>query len=157
MNQQEIISAIALTRISFFSLAELLELFRRVGSAEEIVAHSQHIRDLLPDASDRLTQAFTDIGEALRYAESELRTAESMGVRPLVMGDDDYPSRLLECADAPLVLYYQGSASLGISLRFSSSMTSCFRNGNSKITSSNFFSSSAEWRMVRSKMGFSSS
>ena len=112
MNQQEIISAIALTRISYFSLAELLELFRRVGSAEEIVAHSQHIRDLLPDASDRLTQAFTDIGQALRYAESELRTAESMGVRPLVMGDDDYPSRLLECADAPLVLYYQGSASL---------------------------------------------
>lgn len=112
MNQQEIISAIALTRISFFSLAELLELFRRVGSAEEIVAHSQHIRDLLPDASDRLAQAFTDIGQALRYAENELRTAESMGVRPLVMGDDDYPSRLLECADAPLVLYYQGSASL---------------------------------------------
>ena len=112
MNQQEIISAIALTRISYFSLAELLELFRRVGSAEEIVAHSQHIRDLLPEASDRLTQAFTDIGEALRYAENELRTAESMGVRPLVMGDDDYPSRLLECADAPLVLYYQGSASL---------------------------------------------
>lgn len=112
MNQQEIICAIALTRISFFSLAELLELFRRVGSAQEIVAHSQHIRDLLPDASDRLTQAFTDIGQALRYAESELRTAESMGVRPLVMGDDDYPSRLLECADAPLVLYYQGSASL---------------------------------------------
>ena len=112
MNQQEIISAIALTRISYFSLAELLELFRRVGSAEEIVAHSQHIRDLLPDASERLTQAFTDIGQALRYAENELRTAESMGVRPLVMGDDDYPSRLLECADAPLVLYYQGSASL---------------------------------------------
>ena len=112
MNQQEIISAIALTRISYFSLAELLELFRRVGSAEEIVAHSQHIRDLLPDASDRLTQAFTDIGQALRYAENELRTAESMGVRPLVMGDDDYPSRLLECPDAPLVLYYQGSASL---------------------------------------------
>lgn len=112
MNQQEIISAIALTRISYFSLAELLELYRRVGSAEEIVAHSQHIRDLLPDASDRLTQAFTDIGQALRYAESELRTAENMGVRPLVMGDDDYPSRLLECPDAPLVLYYQGSASL---------------------------------------------
>ena len=112
MNQQEIISAIALTRISYFSLAELLELFRRVGSAEEIVAHSQNIRDLLPDASDRLTHAFTDIGQALRYAESELRTAEGMGVRPLVMGDDDYPSRLLDCADAPLVLYYQGSASL---------------------------------------------
>ena len=112
MNQQEIISAIALTRISYFSLAEWLELCRRVGSAEEIVAHSQHIRDLLPEASDRLTQAFSDIGEALRYAENELRTAEGMGVRPLVMGDDDYPSRLLECADAPLVLYYQGSASL---------------------------------------------
>ena len=112
MNQQEIISAIALTRISYFSLAEMLELFRRVGSAQEIVAHSQHIRDLLPDASDRLVQAFSDISQAQRFAESELQTCESMGIRPLVMGGDDYPSRLLECPDAPLVLYYQGSASL---------------------------------------------
>ena len=112
MNQQEIISAIALTRISYFSLAEMLELFRRVGSAQEIVAHSQQIRDLLPDASDRLVQAFADISQAQRFAESELQTCESMGIRPLVMGGDDYPSRLLECPDAPLVLYYQGSASL---------------------------------------------
>ena len=83
MNQQEIISAIALTRISYFSLAEMLELFRRVGSAQEIVAHSQHIRDLLPDASDRLVQAFSDISQAQRFAESELQTCESMGIRPL--------------------------------------------------------------------------
>ena len=112
MNQQEIISAIALTRISYFSLAEMLELFRRVGSAQEIVAHSQHIRDLLPDANDRLVQAFADISQAQRFAESEFQTCESMGIRPLVMGSDDYPSRLLECPDAPLVLYYQGEASL---------------------------------------------
>ena len=112
MNQQEIISAIALTRISYFSLAEMLELFRRVGSAQEIVAHSQHIRDLLPDASDRLVQAFADMSHAQRFAESEFHTCESMGIRPLVMGSDDYPRRLLECPDAPLVLYYQGSASL---------------------------------------------
>ena len=112
MNQQEIISAIALTRISYFSLAEMLELFRRVGSAQEIVAHSQHIRDLLPDANDRLVQAFADISQAQRFAESEFQTCESMGIRPLVMGSDDYPSRLLECPDAPLVLYYQGAASL---------------------------------------------
>ena len=112
MNQQEIISAIALTRISYFSLAEMLELFRRVGSAQEIVAHSQHIRDLLPDANDRLVQAFADISQAQRFAESEFLTCKSMGIRPLVMGSDDYPSRLLECPDAPLVLYYQGEASL---------------------------------------------
>ena len=34
------------------------------------------------------------------------------GIRGLVLTDEDYPQRLLECPDAPLVLYYKGNADL---------------------------------------------
>ena len=112
MKEQETLSAIALTHISYLNLPTLLALYQQVGSARDIVAHGQNIRDLLPDASDRLVEAFRGIDSALRFAENELRTAESMGIRPLTMGDEDYPQRLAECPDAPLVLYYKGTANL---------------------------------------------
>lgn len=112
MKEQETLSAIALTHISYLNLPTLLALYQQVGSARDIVAHGQNIRDLLPDASDWLVEAFRGIDSALRFAESELRTVESMGIRPLTMGDEDYPQRLAECPDAPLVLYYKGTANL---------------------------------------------
>lgn len=34
------------------------------------------------------------------------------GIKPLTLNDADYPQRLKECADAPLVLFYKGSADL---------------------------------------------
>ena len=34
------------------------------------------------------------------------------GIRALCLNDDDYPQRLRECDDAPIVLYYKGSANL---------------------------------------------
>ena len=112
MNQQEIINTIALTRVGYFGLAGLLDLYRRVGSATEIVAHSRKIRDIVPDASDRLVSAFGEIDEALRAAEAEYEQDMAMGVVPLPMSDERYPQRLRECPDAPLMLYYKGSADL---------------------------------------------
>ena len=47
---QEIIDSIALTRISFYNLTGMLELYRRLGSASEVLSHHAHIRDVLPEA-----------------------------------------------------------------------------------------------------------
>jgi DNA processing protein len=33
-------------------------------------------------------------------------------VKPLLLGDEDYPQRLAECPDAPILMYYMGSANL---------------------------------------------
>ena len=52
MNQQEIINTIALTRIGYFGMAGLVELYQRVGSATEIVANRQDIRAIVPDARE---------------------------------------------------------------------------------------------------------
>ncbi|MBR1469538.1 MAG: DNA-processing protein DprA [Prevotella sp.] len=112
MTQQEIINTIALTRLGYFGLAGLLDLYRRAESATEIVERRQHIRDILPDASDRLVDAFNNMDEALRLAEAEFEQDMALGIVPLTMADDRYPQRLRECADAPLMLYYKGSADL---------------------------------------------
>ena len=109
---QEIIDSIALTRISFYNLTGMLELYRRLGSASEVLSHHAHIRDVLPEASPRLVEAFRDISEPLRRAQIEYEWDMANHVTPLCLADPRYPERLRHCPDAPLVLYYKGSADL---------------------------------------------
>lgn len=111
-NSQEIINTIALTRINYFSLAGMLELYRRLGSATAVMDHRDDIRDVLPDATQRLIDALKDVREPLRRAEAELEYDEAHGITPLTMNDTRYPSRLRECDDAPLMLFYKGNADL---------------------------------------------
>lgn len=110
--QQEIINAIALTRISYFNLAGILELYRRVGSASAIIEHRNNIRDIIPNASEKLANAFKNLSEPMKRAETEFEYDMQNGIEPLCINSPRYPQRLKECDDAPLVLYYRGTADL---------------------------------------------
>lgn len=112
MDSQEILNTIALTRINYFNLAGMLELYRRVGSATAVMEHRADILDIVPDASPRLVEAFKDISDPMRRAEEEYKFDIANNVEPLCMNDDRYPQRLKECDDAPLMLFYKGSADL---------------------------------------------
>ena len=57
MNDNEKLYAIALTRLNYFNLAGLAELYRRLGSATAVVEHRQDIRAVLPDENNRLASA----------------------------------------------------------------------------------------------------
>ena len=109
---QETLYAVALTRINYFNVATSLQLYRKLGSATNIMEHPHDIRAVLPDATPRLIKALKDISDAMRRAEKELEFDESHRIKPLVFNDDDYPQRLRECEDAPLVVYYRGTADL---------------------------------------------
>ena len=122
-NQQDIIYTIALTRINYFSLNGMLELYRRLGSATAVMEHRNDIRDIVPEASPRLADALKDMSGPLRIAEAELRYDEEHGItqlrlgdrvgsEELTMNDTRYPSRLRECGDAPLMLFYKGNTDL---------------------------------------------
>lgn len=111
-DQQEIINAIALTRLNQFSLAGLVSLYRITGSATAVIEHHSCIRDILPDASERLVDALNDLSEPLRRAEEEYAYDESHDIEVLTMGDSRYPQRMKECDDAPLVLFHKGTAEL---------------------------------------------
>ena len=111
-SQQEIINTITLTRLNYFSLAGILELYRRAGSATTILENKENIRDILPDASDKLVETLKNSDEARRRAEVEMEYDLKYGIMPLCMNDERYPQRLKECDDAPLMLFYKGTADL---------------------------------------------
>lgn len=112
MNEQQLLYNIALTRIGHFSLASALHLYRTLGSGEEIFLHRNEVQDILPDCSPRLIDNLKDWSEPLKRAEAELEFCRNNNIRVLCLGDDDYPKRLEDCADAPLVMYYKGNANL---------------------------------------------
>ena len=102
----------ALTRLTNFNYATALELYRTIGSAQLLYEHRHDIGDILKDCSPRLMEALKDWDEPMRRAETELRFMEEHRIRALTLTSDDYPQRLVECADAPIILYYKGNADL---------------------------------------------
>ena len=109
---QETLYAAALTRINHFNLTTSMELYRKLGSATAVMEHRHDIKAVLPDATPRLEEALKDVSEAMRRAEQEMKFDENHNIQPLVIGDENYPERLRRCDDAPLVLYYRGTANL---------------------------------------------
>ncbi len=56
----------------------------------------------------RSIKKFTDF----EAAEKEIQFIEKFGIEPLFMTSGNYPKRLLNCYDAPPLLYYRGNANL---------------------------------------------
>lgn len=50
--------------------------------------------------------------EVLRRSEEEVRFVEKNNLKTFFITDNDYPARLRECADAPMVLYHKGNVNL---------------------------------------------
>ena len=112
MDTQEIISTIALTKLKGLGLLNARTLMDTLGSATEVFAHRKDIVSLIPDASQRLIAALADTGSALKTAEEEMEFIEVKHLKALTLYDENYPQRLKECEDAPLVLYSCGTADL---------------------------------------------
>ncbi|MBQ6201743.1 MAG: DNA-processing protein DprA [Prevotella sp.] len=109
---QEIFYTMALTRLTNFNYQQALELYKAVGSAQLLFEHRNEIGDIIKDASPRLVEALKDWNEPMRRAEAEIRFMEEHRIRALTLTSDDYPQRLTECPDAPIIIYYTGNADL---------------------------------------------
>ena len=110
--QQEIICSIALSNLPHIGLVTAKRLYEEVGSASAIFEHRKHITDLIPDAAQQLKEALNNCDEAMRLAEKEYEYIEKKRIKAYTMNSAEYPQRLLECNDAPLVLFFCGNADL---------------------------------------------
>ena len=108
----EVLYTIALTRMTGFNFATALQLYQEIGGGQAVYEHRNDIGDVLPDCSPRLMAALKDWSTALPRAEQELKFIEQHHIRTFCLGDADYPQRLAECADAPIILYYLGNGNL---------------------------------------------
>lgn len=109
--QDEQIYMLALTRIPGLGLMGACSLVRTLGSASAIFQNRKELKELVPDVSDKLIKAL-DCPEAFQRAEQELLFAEKNQIQCMTLNDAAYPSRLRECEDAPLALFYRGNAPL---------------------------------------------
>src|SRR5574344_734963 len=112
MNDNEELYTLALARIGFFNMAGIVQLYRQLGDATSIYEHRNHIQDILPDCSPHFIEAIKDWDEPLRRAEAEMEYDAAHHIRILCLNDDNYPQRVKECDDAPLALFYTGTAQL---------------------------------------------
>ena len=109
--KDEQIYTLALTRIPGLGLIGAWNLVRTLGNASVVFQHRKELKELVPEVSDKLIQAL-DCPEAFRRAEEELEFAEKNQIQCITLNDPSYPSRLRECEDAPLALFYRGNTPL---------------------------------------------
>lgn len=111
-NNQELINILALTRLSYYHLNTMVDLYRRMGSATAIVEQRDDLSRQFPNLPHRLIDDLSNLDPMRQRAEEELAYDEVHDVKVFCLGDDDYPQRLKDCPDAPLTLFYKGTADL---------------------------------------------
>ncbi|MBR1595117.1 MAG: DNA-processing protein DprA [Phocaeicola sp.] len=103
--------AIALMLVPGIGLAGKRHLLNEAGSAKKLFESRRELQEQIPSLPHRILDLL-DCPSALRRAEEEMAFIEKHHIRCLTFNDEDYPSRLRECDDAPIVLYYKGNADL---------------------------------------------
>ena len=112
MTEQEILYTMALTRVPNINLQNLHILLDELGSATAVFEHRKDVLDILPQANKKLLDALALMEIQIPRAEEELKFTQKNNIQCLCLKDDAYPIRMRECPDAPLLVYYKGSANL---------------------------------------------
>jgi len=108
----EIFNSIVLTQIANIGTISAKYLYDTLGSATAVIENRNNIKDAIPDATLRLTEALKNIDNAKRIAESEIQFIEQKKIKALCMNNEEYPQRLKNCDDAPIIVYYYGNGNL---------------------------------------------
>ncbi|MDR2681107.1 MAG: DNA-processing protein DprA [Tannerella sp.] len=86
-------------------------LLQYFGSAEEIFKAKRQSLEKVPGIGGYTAEQIeTARAEALKRAEKELVFVDKNKISLYACTDDNYPERLRECQDAPVVFYYKGTA-----------------------------------------------
>lgn len=112
MSEQETLYMMALAQVPSLSLTNLHLLIDELGSATAIYENRKDLRKLLPSASKHTLDALASMDSHLARAEEELEFCRKGKVQCLDLNDEAYPQRLRDCPDAPVIIYYRGSANL---------------------------------------------
>lgn len=112
MNEQEIIYNLALTRVLPYQSQVQQTLLDAAGSATTLYEARYNLKDLIPEVTDRLASTIAQLDDHLKRAEQEIAFAQKSRIRIILRDDTDYPARLRECPDAPILLFYRGSSDL---------------------------------------------
>lgn len=104
MNDEQLYQ-VALSLIPALDVTSIRELLNNFGSAEEVFKPS-NIKEV-SHLKQESRRAMLD-GSLFKKAETELRRMQENRIKGRFVLDEDYPYRLRECGDAPIMLYSRG-------------------------------------------------
>ncbi len=102
----------ALTRVPRLNYGQQRVLLETLGSATAVYENRHNILDAVPDAIPALRDSLALMDTCLPRCEGEIAWAEKNHIECISLMDARYPARMKECDDAPMVLYYRGTADL---------------------------------------------
>ena len=108
MPEDELTALLTLNRIEGLGCTGAKYLYEQLGSAQEIFSSREHLKDIIPGVDPHLIEALGSSGYN-SFVREELDFIEEHGIRCVTPADSDYPARLLDCTDAPLVLFSLGN------------------------------------------------
>ncbi len=110
-DSEELVRRIALTKVDGVGPVLARNLVGYCGSVEGVFRQARSSLEKVPGIGARTAGAvagFRDFDEA----EKEARYIADHGISALFFTDEAYPARLAHCPDAPVMLYYKGTADL---------------------------------------------
>ncbi len=111
MGEPELLYQIALSLIPGIGDVLGRKLIGLYGSAEAVFREPRKFQRKIPRITDLLSQ-MTIRKEILVRAAREIEFLNRHHIKPLFYTDKEYPRRLKNCHDSPLMVYYKGTADL---------------------------------------------
>ena len=113
MTHDEQIYLIGITLIKGVGSVLARQLIQFFGSAKAVFTEKQRMLEKVPGIGEYTAAKIKESEtEALKRAEQEIVFIEKNKITVFSMLDSQYPVRLQECPDAPVVFYYKGNADL---------------------------------------------
>ncbi len=111
--QEELKYRIALTLLPQAGVKRAKEILHYFGCAERFFfANEQDLAGLSTIGKAHLNAMLNGKEEALKRAEQELTFIDKHNIETYCILDDNYPKRLAQCIDAPVLLYSKGNVNL---------------------------------------------
>lgn len=82
------------------------------GSAEEVFKTKKQQLEKIPGIGKHTSELILNSKSALNRAEKEIKFLEEKSIQAIFFTDKEYPQRLRNCHDSPVMLYYKGNANL---------------------------------------------
>jgi DNA processing protein len=111
MNDSELICRIGISLIPGVGCITAKKLIAYTGSAEAVFREKKKNLIKIPDIGSQTARCITN-QEVLSQAEKELKFIRKYKICPVFYLDPEYPDRLKQCPDSPVILYVKGNASL---------------------------------------------
>lgn len=112
MNQEQLLYQMALTLIPKIGAITAKKLIAYVGSPEAVFRENKYSLQKIPGIGDYLASQVS-LSTIIEEAETEIKTMEQRGISYVYYQDPDYPWRLKNCEDGPLLLFYKGNPDFG--------------------------------------------